>query len=120
MGFQDAGIDIDNAQTVGRVSLQNSIIGLNATDVSGDGDGIDDPAIVGDAAWNNQIGVDPMLVAAFDRNNPDFRPAAGSPALAGYAAAPADPFFSSVDFIGGADPNEATPWYTGWTTNAQN
>jgi hypothetical protein len=120
MGFQDAGVDIDNVETVGRVSLQNSIIGLNASDASGDSDGIDDAAIIADAAWNNQIGVDPMLTAPYNLTTPDFRPAAGSPALAGYAAAPADPFFSAVDYIGAADPDEATPWYTGWTTTAQN
>jgi hypothetical protein len=120
MGFQEAGVDIDNAQTVGRVSLQNSIIGLNAVDVSADGDGIDDPGIVADAAWNNQVGVDPMLAAPYNVAAPDFRPTAGSPALAGYVAAPGDPFFTAVDYIGAADPDEATPWYTGWTTTAQN
>jgi hypothetical protein len=120
MGFQDAGVDIDNAETVGRVSLQNSIIGLNATNVSADGDGIDDLGIVGAAAWNNRIGVDPGLVAPFDRVNPNFRPGAGSPALTGFAAAPSDPFFSAVDYVGAADPNAAVPWYTGWTTTAQN
>jgi hypothetical protein len=52
--------------------------------------------------------------------NPNFRPGAGSPALTGFAAAPSDPFFSAVDYVGAADPNAAVPWYTGWTTTAQN
>jgi hypothetical protein len=120
MGFGTAGVDIDNAETLTQgLTLQNSIIGLNAEEISGDSDGIDDPAFVGNAAWNNQIDVDPMLVAPFDRAAPDFRPDAGSPALQGYQAVPADPFFSDVDFIGGADPNEASPWYLGWTTFEQ-
>lgn len=120
MGFQDAGFDIDNTETVGRVALQNSIIGLNASDASGDGDGIDDAAILADGAWNNQIGVDPMLVDPYDTAAPDFRPDTGSPALTGFSAVPADPFFTTVDYIGAADPTESVPWYTGWTTTAQN
>lgn len=120
MGFQDAGIDIDNTETVGRVTLQSSIIGLNAMDVSGDADGIDDVALVATAGWSNRVGVDPLLTAPFNTTAPDFRPAAGSPALTGFATPPSDGFFDAVDFVGGADPGEASPWYTGWTTFATN
>jgi len=121
-GFGTSGVDIDNAETLTQgLTLQNSIIGSNAEEISSDADGIDDAAFVGNAAWNNQIDVDPLLTAPFDRMAPDFRPGAGSPALAGFATPPDNGFFDiTVDFIGGADPNEATPWYTGWTTTAQN
>jgi hypothetical protein len=60
-----------------------------------------------------------MLENPFDRVTPDFRPADGSPALAGFATPPDDGFFDAVDFIGGVDP-DGTPWYEGWTTLAQN
>ena len=36
-------------------------------------------------AWANRVDVDPMLGNPFDRDNPDFRPQAGSPALEGAA-----------------------------------
>jgi hypothetical protein len=101
------------------VTIQNSIIGGNALDVSDDADGIDDPGLLASAAWNNQIGVDPMLAAPFDRDAPDFRPDAGSPALADFATPPSDGFFDAVDFMGGASPS-GTPWYEGWTTTAVN
>ena len=35
-------------------------------------------------AWGNRVDVDPMLGNPFDRENPDFRPQAGSPALEGF------------------------------------
>ena len=120
MGFGTSGIDIDNTETTAQgLTVNNSIIGLNAVEISGDGDSVDDVAFV-TAFGTNQIDVDPELADPFDRTAPDFRPEAGSPALADFAVPPSDGFFDAVDFIGGADPDEATPWYTGWTTTAQN
>ncbi len=121
MGFGTFGLDVDNQETIDNgLTLQNSIIGQNALDISDDADGIDDNAFFTQAAWNNRFGIDPLLENPFDRMAPDFRPADGSPALTGFATPPADDFFEAVDFIGGVDPSEATPWYTGWTTTAQN
>lgn len=121
MGFGTFGLDVDNQETIDNgLTLQNSIIGQNALDISDDADGIDDNAFFTQAAWNNRFGIDPMLENPFDRMAPDFRPATGSPALTGFATPPADDFFSAVDFLGGVDPDEATPWYMGWTTTAQN
>jgi hypothetical protein len=121
MGFQSAGVDIDNVETVGRVELTNSIIFDNAEDVSSDDDGVDDVAIVSDVAWANKIGVDPELNDPYNTSTPDFRPGAGSAALSGYAALPVgDAFFESADYMGAVDPNDASPWYVGWTTSAQN
>jgi hypothetical protein len=120
MGFGTSGIDIDGAETTAQgLTINNSIIGLNANEISGDSDSVDDVAFVTNFG-TNQIDVDPELTAPFNRTAPDFRPAAGSPALADFATPPVDGFFDAVDFIGGADPDEATPWYTGWTTTAQN
>jgi hypothetical protein len=119
MGFGTVGVDIDNAETVGRMTLQNSIIASNAVEVSVDGDGIDDIALVGDAAWSNRVDIEPQLAAPFNLTAPDFRPGAASPARSG-AATPPGGFFDVVDFVGGVDPDEATPWYTGWTTSEDN
>jgi hypothetical protein len=124
MGFESAGIDIDNAETVDRInaglfSVQNSIIFGNGNNFDTDSDGIDEQAIIMQAGWNNRA-VDPGLVAPFNRTAPDFRPATGSAATSGFASPPAgDPFFSTVDFVGGVAPG-GTPWYQGWTTFAQN
>ena len=119
-GFGTAGIDIDNQPTIDHgLSIRNSIVGQNFIETSDDDDGIDEAAFLSTGGWDNQVGVDPMLENAFDRVRPDFRPADGSPALAGFATPPDDGFFDAVDFIGGADP-AGTPWYEGWTTLVQN
>ena len=119
MGFGSVGVDIDNAETVGRVAVRNSIIFGSATDFSGDGDGIDDPGLLGQAAWNNRT-VDPQLAAPFDRDDPDFRPAAGSPAMSGAATPPDDGFFDASATYVGAVPAGGEEWYLGWTTWRQN
>jgi len=113
MGFE-VGIDIDNAETAGRVTLQNSMLFDNATTFDGDDDGIDESAIVQTVAWNNVIGTDPGLTDPYNLASPDFRPAPGSAALSGFATPPSDGFFSAVDFIGGMDPDD--DWTVGWTT----
>ena len=70
-------------------------------------------AYVTDAARNNRI-EDPMLagVSRTPDAGLDPRPAAGSPALSGAVAPPADGFFTQVDYLGafGAD-----LWLRGWT-----
>lgn len=125
MGFGGAGVDVDNAETVGRYTVQNSIIARNGTDIKAADDESDTVAyqaeVETNASWNNQVGADPLLAAPFDRTSPDFRPAAGSPALAGFATPPDNGFFDiTVDFIGAVDTDDANPWYLGWTTFAQN
>ena len=117
-GFGTAGFDVDNAQTVGRFEIHNSIIFSNAVDFDTDADGIDEEGIWNTAAWANRVG-DPGLVAPFNRDAPDFRPAAGSAATTGHADPPDDGFFDAVTFVGGVSP-DGTPWYNGWTTTARN
>ena len=114
LGFEK-GIDIDNAQTVGRVELRNSYFYGMPTVFDGDDDNIDEAAIVQQVAWNNTIGMNPDLVAPFNRTSPDFRPNTGSPLLSGYATPPSDGFFEAVDYIGAVSPT-GTPWYDGWIT----
>lgn len=114
VGFE-RGLDIDNAETVARIgtnnfSIQNSIIFSNGVNFDGDADGIDEAGIFNTAGWNNRS-VDPGLTNPFDRNNPDFRPAAGSAATTGAATVPAgDSFFTAVDYVGAAAPG-GDEWY---------
>lgn len=122
-GFGSAGVDLDNGETVARIdadsmAITNSIVYDNAREFDDDSDGIDEEALVMWAEWENRR-VDPELAAPFDRDAPDFRPTAGSPALEQYATPPDDEFFEPVDFIGGVGP-DGTPWYEGWTTTARN
>jgi len=121
MGFGTAGVDFDNTETIGRVTLQNTIFYQNAVDVSGDSDGIDDAAYLASFA-GNLLNTDPNLADPYNRSAPDFRPTAGGNALtAARATPPSNGFFTTpVSFIGGADPSETTPWYTMWTTTDQN
>ena len=121
MGFGVAGVDFDNAETIGRVTLQNSIFYQNVLDASDDADGIDDPGILA-GFTGNVTSTDPGLAAPYNRTAPDFRPNAGSAALTAARATPPDNgfFTTPVSFIGGADPAETVPWYTSWTTTAQN
>jgi hypothetical protein len=120
IGFGTSGVDIDNVETQGRYTVQNSIISRNANDLAEDDDDLQDD--LEQAAWNNQIGAaaDPLLVDPFNRDAPNFRPGAGSPALAGFATPPSDGFFETVDFIGAVDPDSATQWFEGWTTLVRN
>ena len=125
IGFGGSGVDVDNAETVGRYSVQNSIIALNGGDgdIDGDPDGFQ-VAVDTTTAWNNMVGTDPMLMDAFNRTVPDFRPGPGSPALAsaGNGATPPDDGFFDITaaYIGAVDPDAATQWFEGWITLAQN
>lgn len=123
LGFEK-GFDIDQQETVGRVQIRNSYVygqqnGEFEDQARDEADGIDEEAIWATDGWGNLAGVDPMLTDPFNLMMPDFRPAAGSPLTAGYAAPPADSdFFESVDYIGAFAPG--TPqWIEGWTTSAQ-
>ena len=115
VGFGKSGIDIDNEETVGRLSVQNSIIARNAVDVGTDSDGFQD--LIYAEEWNNVIGVDPEMVSPFNRDSPDFRT---SQVLVG-ATPPNDGFFDvNATFIGAVDPSQTTQWFEGWTTFSKN
>ena len=122
--MSDFGLDIDQSQTINRLDnglfeIRNSIIFGNESNFSGDDDDIDEEMIFMTADWNNQIS-DPDLANPLDRNNPDFRPNAGSPARGGGADPPDDGFFTTgIDYVGGVAP-DGDEWYKGWTTFAQN
>jgi hypothetical protein len=62
--------------------------------------------------------VDPQLVAPFSKTAPDFRPAAGSPALDPANVAPSfpDAFFVAAAYVGAF--NATDNWLEGWTNFA--
>ena len=108
-----------NGETVNRIAadsmaIMSSILFSNARTFSNDDDGIDEAAIWNTDGWGNRV-IDPQLANPFDRTNPDFRPAAGSPATNGAATPPDDEFFDAVDFIGAVAAG-AEEWYkAAWT-----
>ncbi len=115
MGFGDDGLNIDNEATYDRCDsgdlvVGNSIFHENAAFHSSD----DEAACTALPGWSLRT-LDPQLGAPYDRQNPDFRPAPGSPATEDFASAPTDGFFESVDYLGAVDPN-GPEWYLGWTT----
>jgi len=59
--------------------------------------------------------VDPQLVAPFSKTTPNFKPAAGSPALDPANVAPkfTDAFFVDAPFVGAFD--ATNDWTSGWT-----
>lgn len=119
-GFK-VGLDIDNDETLaqcvaGDLTMRGIIIHRNGEDLAAD-DQLQQ-SCEATAGFDLRFS-DPQLTAAFDRNDPDFRPAAGSAAMQNAVAPPADDFFEQVDFIGAVAPG-GEEWYQGWTTYAQN
>jgi hypothetical protein len=79
---------------------------------------IDEKSIFLNAAWNNRE-VDPMLPAeSTSLTAPNFKPAAGSPALTGGATPPDDGFFDKTATFVGAIGD--TDWTAGWTAYPAN
>ncbi|MGH7445457.1 MAG: hypothetical protein ACREKM_11295, partial [Longimicrobiales bacterium] len=115
-GFK-IGLDIDNDETVaqcaaGALTMQGVIIHSNGEPIATD-DALQQTCEA--TAGFDLRYVDPQLAAAFDRTNPDFRPAAGSDATQNAIAVPAgDTWFTAVDFIGAVGTG-AEEWYEGWT-----
>jgi hypothetical protein len=121
-GFK-TGLDIDNAETLaqcvsGDLTMRGLLIYGNVTEDLASDDTLQQQcaALPGfDLRFE-----DAQLADAFNREAPDFRPAAGSPATENVVAVPAgDDFLTEVDFIGAVGPG-AEEWYQGWTTWAQN
>jgi hypothetical protein len=125
-GFKDDGIDIDDEATYqqaqgGTLVVDNCIFWGNVPNFgdSSDDTGFTPPFTVWEfmrqIMQNNQV-IDPMLGDPYNQSDPDFAPAAGSPAVNGtvpVATPPNDGFFdTTVDFIGGVDPD------SDWTQEA--
>ena len=137
-GFKEASLDIDHPVTFeqienGSLTLGSGIIHDNCV-VSGCVDQFRPDSDDAAASITTQAFVtgssnisfdDPMLADPFNLSDPDYRPAATSPALSG-AVAPAMPpndgFFDVANFIGAVGPagGGQDTWWQGWTDFATN
>jgi hypothetical protein len=126
IGFKSEAVDVRNGSTINQIggSLQvtHSIAfdnrarsGSSAAQARNtDGAGLWDPAGAQNSTAN------PQLLAPYDLTAPDWRPAAGSPALTlPTAVPPNDGFFEIALFRGALGPDLANDWTRGWTTFAQ-
>jgi hypothetical protein len=120
MGFKNVGLEIRDAATFsglsgGGLELRSIILFNNRANNPNIASGATSDAI--SSFGQNIVQSDPLLADPFDTTNPDFRPAAGSPALNAANVAPAfnDSFFVATSFVGafGSGPNDN--WLQGWT-----
>lgn len=125
MGWRE-GIRMDGATTFNNFRtnvgfLQNNIVAGNKTYFSGQGGVVtaDFTAFYDSTGNNNRkyaLNSSVMLKDAFNYNNPDFRPMAGSPALSGASFANAklnNTNFTATSYIGAF--GETDNWMAGWT-----
>jgi hypothetical protein len=135
MGWNEACVDVDHAETFsnavtagvasGELTISSTILSCATNFLMDDEEDaqmnpVADPWSVADFVMTLNTGnrtVDPGLTAAFDTAAPDFRPAAGSPAMTG-AQAMTDAWFTPTTYVGGVDPSD--DWTRGWTTFARN
>lgn len=134
MGFPVSGIDIRDTDGVngamgGSLVVSNSIFFQNGAggtvhaDLANDGTTGTPPTPILDAldegpwlaAQANQLGVDPLLPAAYDVMAPNFLPPANSPASLGAVAAPMTDFFLPANYVGALPPG-GEDWTKGWTS----
>ena len=78
-------VDEDAAWGVARYTVTATGAGGTSSAGTAAEVGYGEEALFLQEAWANRVDVDPMLGNPFDRENPDFRPQAGSPALEGAA-----------------------------------
>jgi hypothetical protein len=129
MGFHEVGLDVDHAQTFenaanGELIIDNCIFYSNGIDFSDDTDEIDDDGtdhfdetnFAMTQMANNIVATQSPVADPYNESAPNFMPQ--NDALSHAVKTPTDPFFDSVDFIGGVDP--ADDWTQGWTTSALN
>ena len=142
LGFKEASIDIDHTATYdqvdnGSLTLASGIIHNNCSVTGCDGQfrpDSDDNARTGDEEAtkefvtnsDNVSFVDPLLADPYDLSDPDYRPAATSPALNGTVTAAMPPmndtFIETANFIGAVGPSGSgkDTWWQGWTDFATN
>jgi hypothetical protein len=123
MNFKNVGLRISDQATYdqfgdGSLDLQGFIFFNNREGENFSGTTAD--ALVGKGLAELRIldDVDPQLANPTSTSSPDFRPAAGSPALDPANVAPAfnDPFFTAAPYVGAFD--ATTNWLSGWTSFA--
>jgi hypothetical protein len=122
LGFKSAGIDVRDTSTGDQIAngalsvTHGMIFGVGSAGTSYFGSSAQSAALRTAAGTSILTGVDPMLVAPFDRAAPDWRPMPGSPALTQIPAVPPnDGFFDLAQYRGALGPDLANDWTRGWT-----
>lgn len=123
MGFKSWGLDINGSASAtqaanGALTVRNSIFYGNGQTQGG---AQFSPAAAPFMADPSILVADPGLVAPFDLEAPNFRPAGlATPAGGQHAPAlpPNDGFFEVAPFIGALSPDPALDWTQGWTDYA--
>ena len=122
MGFKDRGIDVRDAAALplianGTLATTHGIIFQTGSGGTGYwGSSAQSQAMRAKVTGLVAEGVDPMLVAPYNRTAPDWRPLPGSPALSLTPAVPPnDGFFEVALFRGALGPDLAADWTRGWT-----
>ena len=124
-GFKEDGLDIDQAATfrqldTGALEITHGIYFNNGPNFDNDGSQAAVAAYV--AATPTITVANPLLGDPFNLTNPNFRPAAFSPAVDGtlpFALPPNDGFFEVALYRGALQPGLATDWTQGWTNYEQ-
>ena len=118
MGFKGVGIDIDSTQSFQQVTDGDLVVDNNL--LFGNLGGCFAADTVGVVGSNNVCGSDPLLGDPYDLLEPDFRPAAGSPAVNGSVPVAAPPagntFIVATDFVGALDYKGEDWTRQPWTT----
>lgn len=119
-GFKNVGVRITDQATYdqfnnGNLELEGFILFNNKAGENLSGSTLE--ALQGKGLTVQKIldQVDPQLASPFNKTNPNFRPAAGSPALDPENVAPKfnDPFFEDAPYVGAFD--GTNDWTAGWT-----
>jgi hypothetical protein len=127
IGFKSEGIDVRNTSTqnqiaAGALQVTHSIAYDNRAGAGGSSSQARNSA--GAPLWdppaNLNSTANPMLVDPYNLTSPNWRPAAGSPALTlAPAIPPNDGFFEVALFRGALDQDPARDWTLGWTYYVQ-
>ena len=138
LGFKEASVDVDHTATFdevdnGSLTFGSGIIHGNCVVRGCDAQFRTDSDDVAASMTTQEIVtgssnvsfVDPLLADPYDLSDPDYRPAATSPALNGAVAPtmpPNDGFFDTANFIGAVGPagGGQDTWWQGWTDFATN
>ena len=122
-GFQDAGIDIDDAATAALVgadelNFRSLFVGGNAEDLETDDDAGDVATLTAfdETGANNAQGLVPSLSVGSDDTGITATLVPGANVTGATATDPSafDNFFDAATYVGAVE-NDADNWYVGWT-----
>lgn len=113
-GFQDAGVDIDSAETAaeataGNVTFDSMLVVGNAENLETDDDSGDAATVAAFNAGSNNVTAGTTSVG-----DEQYVPATGDTTTIATDPSTIDPFFDSVGYVGSVEDASDT-WYQGWT-----